>query len=481
MRIHGVWNDKLEDRLDVEYYQPEYYQLLNQLTSKNKVVKLAELGHIFDGPFGSNLKNEEYEDNGIPLLRVQNVKDGKLYLENNSAVFISEEKHDELKRSEVLPGDVVITKTGWLGNSAVIPTSVPKANIRADLAGVRLTNKQILPEFLALFIDSNIGKKLMARLNSGSTRGRVVVSNIKTLQIPLLTIDKQKEIIAKAQDVFIENSKNKLQAHKLLISIDNYILDKLGISIDKTDDSTTFTVWSDVIEGRFDSSYYKPIYTKLIEQLDVKSNVIRFDNIIEELSGGATPIVTGDYYSDKAGIPFLRVQNITEDGISLEDIKYIKREVHEGMLRRSQLQANDLVFTITGRIGSVAVCPNVFVGNINQHSIRIKLKNKIEAIEVNHYNEVHRIFTINPYYIAIYFNSSVGRMVSLRDVTGGTRPALDYKALRSLRIVLPSDEIQNEIVKEVNKRKRDARALLDEINTSLEEAKNKIEQMILGG
>jgi restriction endonuclease S subunit len=140
------------------------------------------------------------------------------------------------------------------------------------------------------------------------------------------------------------------------------------------------------------------------------------------------------------------------------------------MLRRSQLQANDLVFTITGRIGSVAVCPNNFFGNINQHSVRIKLKRKIETVEVNPYSEITREFTINPHYIAIYFNSSVGRMVSIREVTGGTRPALDYKALRTLRIVLPPKDIQNEIVEEVNKRKRKARELLKDIDVSQAEA-----------
>ena len=44
----------------------------------------------------------------------------------------------------------------------------------------------------------------------------------------------------------------------------------------------------------------------------------------------------------------------------MSDAKFIKREVHEGMLKRSQLKKDDLVFTITGRIGSVAVVPDNF-------------------------------------------------------------------------------------------------------------------------
>jgi restriction endonuclease S subunit len=457
MRVHTVWNDKLEDRFDVEYYQPEYYHLLNQLTSKNKIIKLAELGHIYDGPFGSNLKNEEYEDNGIPLLRVQNVKNGKLYLENNSTVFISEEKHNELKRSEVLPGDVVITKTGWLGNSAVIPASVPKANIRADLAGVRLTNKQILPEFLALFIDSNIGKKLMTRLNSGSTRGRVVVSNIKKLQIPLLPIEKQKEIIAKAQDVFIENSKNKQQAHELQNSIDNYILDELGISINKTDNSTTFTVWSDEIEGRLDISYYRPPF---------KQNIyIKTGNKLNELAD----IVCGPFgsaikvsdYKEK-GIPLIRIANIKQGTITKE-LTFID-EALANKYPSTQVKPNDIVVGQRGTLGQFAQIPEYYKKwSISANLIAIK-----------------NIRNVLPLFLLYVLNSQFISQQIIRNISGQVQPKITTDTIKNLIIPVPQIELQKEIVEEVNKRKQKARALFDDVSASSEEAKKKIEEMILG-
>ena len=133
-------------------------------------------------------------------------------------------------------------------------------------------------------------------------------------------------------------------------------------------------------------------------------------------------------------MPFLRVQNVTDQGIDLRDIKFIKREVHEGMLKRSQLRKDDLVFTITGRIGSVAVVQANFEGNINQHSVRFHLKPQIAAN------------SLNPRYVAVFLNSSLGQSLAIREVTGGTRPGLDYKALYSLKIILPPPNIQNHIV-----------------------------------
>ena len=143
----------------------------------------------------------------------------------------------------------------------------------------------------------------------------------------------------------------------------------------------------------------------------------------------------------------------------MSDVKFITRNVHDGMLKRSQLKKNDLVFTITGRIGSVAAVPNDFEGNINQHSARFQLKTQMRNI------------AINPRYVAIFFNLVLGQSLSLREVTGGTRPALDYKALYSLSTILPPTNIQNHIVSimrsayaEKKRKEQEADALLDSID-----------------
>lgn len=221
-----------------------------------------------------------------------------------------------------------------------------------------------------------------------------------------------------------------------------------------------FTVCMNYIEGRIDPYYYKPKFIDFEKKI-IKSKFgsVIFNDLIEDISGGATPRVEEDFYCND-GIPFLRVQNITEEGINLEDVKFIKKNIHEGMLKRSQLHENELVFTITGRIGNVAIIPKGFVGNINQHSVRIKLKDEFEGIK------------ILPHYIAIFFNLDIGQILSFRKTTGGTRPALDYSTIRNLIIPLAPLEIQNHIVELMDnayilKKQKEAEAhqLLDSINS----------------
>ena len=225
------------------------------------------------------------------------------------------------------------------------------------------------------------------------------------------------------------------------------------------------TYRGETIANRIDSYYYQPKFRKLDQIVEgSRFDVFNLGMLINDISSGITPKVDGDYYTDSSGIPFLRVQNIVSPDIDLSDSKFIKREVHENLLRRSRLREGDLVFTITGRIGSVAVVPKNFEGNINQHSVRFHVKEQFLNIE------------IDPHYVAAFLNSNLGRSLAIKEVTGGTRPALDYKAVKSLKIIVPPPDIQNHIIKimdaaHVQKKKKEAEAsvLLNSIGSYMME------------
>lgn len=71
------------------------------------------------GPFGSNIKTENFVARGVPVIRGINLSKGKLYEEEY--VYITEEKADELKSSNAFPGDLVFTHRGTLGQVGIIP------------------------------------------------------------------------------------------------------------------------------------------------------------------------------------------------------------------------------------------------------------------------------------------------------------------------------------------------------------------------
>lgn len=213
--------------------------------------------------------------------------------------------------------------------------------------------------------------------------------------------------------------------------------------------------FSEVSGGRFDAEFYRQEYMDLEEKIKSKSPLKLMDFIIS-ISSGATPDKkeAWKYYTDdkESGIPFLRVQNIKPDTTISNDFIYITKETHENMLNRSQVFENDLIITITGRLGTAAVAPKGFIGNINQHSVVIKTKNL----------QISRA-------IATFLNTDIGEKLASRRATGGTRPALDYKALKSIPIIY--NETIYHIIEKANQlalqKENKAKELLDSIDSYL--------------
>lgn len=211
------------------------------------------------------------------------------------------------------------------------------------------------------------------------------------------------------------------------------------------DSNKIFLVDRSELSGRLDPFYYQPEIAELEKKIKRISNKKLRDYIIR-ISSGATPSVKAEekYYSDKEnGIPFLRVQNLqTNSELSLDDVKYINKETHEGLLKRSQVEENDLLVKITGvgRMAIASVAPKGFIGNTNQHMVVIKTTSE----------DVSR-------YLASFLNLDISEKLASRRATGGTRPALDYPALKSIPIV---EGVDFKILEEAEQQKKelDARA-----------------------
>ena len=92
-----------------------------------------------------------------------------------------------------------------------------------------------------------------------------------------------------------------------------------------------------------------------------------------------------------------------------------------------------------------------------------------------------RTSTLTLITLRFFLNSELGRSLSIREITGGTRPALDYKALNSLKIILPPIKVQNEIVGEVKQCLTKVEELRQEADAIVEEAKREVERVMLEG
>ena len=225
----------------------------------------------------------------------------------------------------------------------------------------------------------------------------------------------------------------------------------------KLNPNKVFILQKSEIEKRFDPFFYVPELLEL-EKIVSKKQPKKLRDYVISVSSGATPktVELEKYYSDKEnGIPFLRVQNLSQTGIlQFEECKYINEATHNGMLKRSQVSEGDLLVKITGvgRMAVASVAPKNFVGNINQHVCVIKTNN-IETSK----------------FLASFLNSNIGEKLASRRSTGGTRPALDYPALLSIPIIEDKRivEIANKSVEQKRINEEKAENILASIDTYL--------------
>lgn len=449
MECFKVFYNEISGRLDAPYYHDKYSKLENFLKSKYETKTLGKIGNVFDGPFGSNLKNDEYVDEGIPLLRVQNIKNGELVLDPEHIVYISEDKHNQLKRSEVIPGNVVITKTGWLGNAAVIPQKVDKANIRADLAGVRITDNDIIPQFLAIYINSPIGKKLCSRLNSGSTRERIVIQNMKKLLIPKLNKEMQEEIIVRVQSLREIKKQKENEAKVLLYSIDSFVFDKLGIKLPENSEKTCYPIYFDELDGRIYPNVYNP---KRMETI----NSVKLSNLpicpLKKIADFKKELV-----NDTQGLTYVGLENIESNtGIFLPSNK--KKETFDSAF---SFEKGDVLFPkLRPYLNKVHFAKFDGVCSTEFHVLRAK--------------------KCDGFYLFSFLRSKAIVNQTSYLMTGNTLPRLQTADIENLLIPVPSPEIQREISDEVKFRVDKAELLQQEAQETLEKAKIEVEKIIMG-
>jgi type I restriction enzyme M protein len=89
-------------------------------------------------------------------------------------------------------------------------------------------------------------------------------------------------------------------------------------------------------------------------------------SVSERITKGTTPTTAGHTYQTQ-GIVFLKVESISEDGSLLpEKFAFISEECHSEQLR-SQLKSGDVLFSIAGALGRVAIVPDeILPANTNQ-------------------------------------------------------------------------------------------------------------------
>lgn len=134
-----------------------------------------------------------YSTKGQLFLRIQNVKNGRLLLDD--VAYVNAPDSAEARRTCVKEGDVLVSMTADLGRTAVIPKGLNKAFVNQHLGILRLKQDQISSVYLSSFLTSEGGQIQFSKLNREGVKAGLNFDDIKSLKIlvPPVYIQKKYE------------------------------------------------------------------------------------------------------------------------------------------------------------------------------------------------------------------------------------------------------------------------------------------------
>jgi len=207
----GVMQELLTGRKRLEGFSTEWrYSTLSKFVADKKFA-------IVDGPFGSQMKVQDFVEQGIPIVEMEHLKN-KFLEPDKLDRYITHKKFEELIRSSVFPDDIIISKTGSLGYISIVPSSIEKALITSRLAKITLDKKKANISFVFQCLARLREIEYWQRTAQGGTMLILSIANISHAPIPDISIYEQKEIadILDTMDNDIERLEQILNKYNMI-------------------------------------------------------------------------------------------------------------------------------------------------------------------------------------------------------------------------------------------------------------------------
>jgi len=342
---------------------------------------------LVDGPFGSNLKTEHYTADGVRVIRLQNIGDGRF--DDSDKAFISEDRYQLLRRHDARQGDVLIAALGEvLPRVCMVPPKLGPAIVKADCFRLRPSDA-VDAKYLVYAMQSPQMRAMATPYIAGIGRPRLNLRKVRNLPIPVAPLAEQKRIVAAIDEAFLR------------------------------------------IDAGVAELEHTQLNVKRLRSAALRQKLMHPDAPQTSINEVATAIQYG--YTAKAttlpvGPKMLRITDIQEGSVDWENVPNCVIDFKD--FPRFRLASGDLVFARTGAtVGKSFLITEVPEAVFASYLIRLRFPERIL-----------------PAYIALFFQSTD----YWRQVAGGSlgigQPNVNATTLGRITLRLPTTEEQTSTV-----------------------------------
>jgi len=350
--------------------------------------------------------HDNLDEDSVVLLRANNIKDGKLILDD--VVYVSKSKVAEQQYLQT--GDILICASSGskelVGKAAFVDSVKNPMTFGAFCKVVRPQPEY--SEYLGHYFNSPVYRRKISALSAGANINNIKNEHIDNLDIQLVDEKERREIIT------ILNELN------MLISLRKQQIAKLD----------------ELVKARFVEMFGDISNSRKVPMQDV-----------------CKIITDGTHQSPKfvlSGIPFLFVSNIVTNEIHYDAEKFISEETYNELIKRTPIEVGDVLLSTVGSYGHPAVVKENKPFCFQRHIAYLKPNNSVVNSE---------------YLRCAILSTDLQRQID-ESVKGIAQKTLNLSEIRKLRLPLPSLSLQNQFaafVERIDQQKQTVQQSLEKL------------------
>ena len=372
-----------------------------------KLVKFPEVLFFQEGP---GVRNTQYTSEGVKLLNVANLVEGRVDLSTSDRFISRHEAYGKYKHFLCDDGDFIIASSGikvkyvdkkmGFVDESMLPLCMNTSTIRFKV----LNNKELNIRYFMYYLKSKHFKAQLGKHITGSAQLNYGPSHLKDMTLPMTDISIQNNIV---------NILDKIQN---IINISEIMLEKL----DK------------LVKARFVEDFGNPVTNEKGWRKEYLKDVCYKINDGTHFSPES--FETGDY-------KYVTAKNIKIDGFDFSNITYVSGEVHKLIYERCNPEYGDVLYIKDGVTTGTAM--------VNTLEEEFTLLSSVALLKQDRN-------IMNGFFLCNLLNNKEMYLDIRRNMGGAAITRLTITKLNEIQIIVPPIQLQNEFanfVKEVNKSK----------------------------
>ena len=408
--FNRVEADEIGFLISAQSYRPEITRAIRTIRNWNHWKKLQDIcsNKISPGP------HPKYSSSGHPCLKTKNVLG--LIASTDEIDWVSPTQAATLKRFFVQNENILLNLTGAgsIGRVSIyFGNSQPLTN--QHIARLEI-NKPYDSSYVCSFLSSWWGERAIEQGISGTTgQLNLVNDHVRSLPIPIPDRLVQNYIGDKVRLAEKLRERSKELEKQGIKEFNAYFGSFIPIPFKKH-----YQTLASQLDNRIDTWFYNPRFLWAVQAIeDAQAKLTPLGEIATQITNGGTP---RNARFGSRGIRWIRGKDFEHGDIENIDSLPLLDFASEQTIKRSRLKVGDIILSIKGTVGDVAVVDELLEGcNTNQDVAKIEIGNLEDAN-----------------FIASFFESELGKVLIEQQVYGAVNAFFSLENLRLFGVPDPS-------------------------------------------